>query len=176
MSSSDSFKSTMDAIGVTRLGNCDKVTLDKPKPTPDNRNSIAAKNEILEQSLSCNPEHSGHQIDSDEELQKPGLKSVDFKKLKQGKIHRQDSLSVRGFTVDKSSELIKEFLLDAVRSNYRCVKIIHGKGLNSPDGISRVKLNTQSLLAQNRFVLGYCKALPNDGGSGAKYVLLKRRR
>jgi len=176
MSNIDSFEKAMTAGGVTKLGDCEKFVQNTPKPKPDNTNTIAGINEVLTESITRDPETSRHQIDSGDELRKSGLKNLDFNRLKKGNFHREDSLFVRGYTVKESTKLIQEFLSQSVQSGFRCVKIIHGKGLNSPDGISKVRINTQNLLTQNQFVLGYCKALPNDGGSGAKYVLLKRRR
>ena len=114
------------------------------------------------------PDLSKVEIDGNEEFRKPGLAKRDFIRLKQGKFHRQDSAYVRGYTVEESAKIVRRFLADSVNSGFRCVKIVHGKGLNSPDGISRVKLTTQKILTLNKFVLGYCNALPNDGGSGGE--------
>ena len=175
MSSESSFDSLMEKSGVTKLNSTRKVPLRQSKPEPSNSNTEAAKRKVLIDSLAENPESSSHEIDGDEELRKSGLRISEFKDLKQGKIHRQDEVYIRGYTVTESTERLQSAIVQAVNSGYRCIKVIHGKGLNSPDGISKIKLNTQHLLRRNRYVLGYCNAVRTDGGAGAKYVLLKRR-
>ena len=165
----------MESFGVVRVDSSSKIEHDKPKPPPSAHHSLADERSVLEESLAVNPELANHEFESDEELRKPGLSIKEFKSLKKGQIHREGDVYVRGYTVEEASGMIHEFLKSSVLSGKRCVKIIHGKGLNSPDGISKIKLKAQSILARNQFVLGYCKAQLNDGGSGAKYVLLKKR-
>lgn len=170
------FEKEMELLGVTPIGAKPKVKPEKPKPPPGNKNSVRADKQVLAESLSANPNDSKHFADSGEELQKPGLSVRDFTRLKQGKIHRQDELYLRGYTVENAIDQLKQFIHRSTLNGYRCIKIIHGKGLNSPDGISHVKLECQKVLTRNRFVMGYSRALQNDGGAGAKYVLLKRRK
>ena len=147
-----------------------------PKPEPNNNNTNAADLQVLNESMAEDPNNSLVAIEDGDELCKPGLKMRDFAKLTQGKIHRQDSVNLRGYTAEESKQRLKSFLADSINSGFRCVKIVHGKGMNSPDGISVIRQQTQTILNQNKFILGYCRAKPNDGGAGAKYVLLKKRR
>lgn len=175
MKSSETFESAMEKFGVTQLDQAAKIEHNKLKPLPNNENAVAEEQSVLRESMAEFPDLSKVEIDGNEEFRKPGLAKRDFIRLKQGKFHRQDSAHVRGYTVEESAKIVRRFLADSVNSGFRCVKIVHGKGLNSPDGISRVKLTTQKILTLNKFVLGYCNALPNDGGSGAKYILLKKR-
>ena len=170
------FEKAMEHLGVTPIGETPKVTLDKPKPKPSNRNATKADQQVLTESISENPLSSMHAVESEEELQKPGLQNRDFTRLKQGKIHREAELFLRGYTVEKAINLLKQFVQQSVMNGHRCIKIVHGKGMNSPDGISRIKLECHKLLTLNKLVLGYTRAQPNDGGSGATYALLKKRR
>ncbi len=168
------FKKEMESLGVTPLGKAHKTKLEKAKPVPNNDNSVKADKQVLVDSMAANPNLSKHSVESGEELQKPGLANRDFTRLKQGKIYRERELYLRGYTVEEARQLLKIFIQRAVLSGSRCIKVIHGKGLNSPDGISQIKLECQKVLSLNKFVLGYTRALPNDGGAGAKYVLLKK--
>ena len=166
----------MEKLGVTELDQAEKIEQNKLKPLPNNEKTVTEEQSVLRESMAEFPDLSKVEIDGDEEFRKPGLAKRDFTRLKQGRFHRQDSAYVRGFTVEESAKIVRRFLTDSVNSGFRCVKIVHGKGLNSPDGISKVKLTTQKILAMNKYVLGYCNALPIDGGSGAKYILLKKRK
>ena len=166
----------MAKLGVTQLEQAAKIEHNKLKPLPNNEKTVSEEQSVLRESMAEFPDLSKVEIDGDEEFCKPGLAKRDFARLKQGKFHRQDSAYVRGYTVEEAAKIIRRFLTDSVNCGFRCVKIVHGKGLNSPDGISKVKLTTQKILAMNKFVIGYCNALPIDGGSGAKYILLKKRK
>ena len=172
----NNFESTMKSLGVTPLSSTGKFEHSPSKPSPSNERSIADEARVLEDSMSENPDHSNIQWESDEELCKPGLATRDYIRLKKGKFHRENETNIRGYSSAEANKILEKFLRDSINSGHRCVKIIHGKGMNSPDGISVIKLNTQKSLALNKFVLAYCKAQPSDGGSGAKYVLLKKKR
>ncbi len=171
------FKLEMNNLGVKPLTGQKKIQGDDlPKPKPNNNNTNAADLQVLNDSMTKDPNNSFVAIEDGDELCKPGLTMRDFIKLKQGKIHRQDTVHLRGYTAEESKQRLKSFLASSINSGFRCVKIVHGKGMNSPDGISVIRRQTNTFLNQNKFVLGYCEAKPNDGGAGAKYVLLKKRR
>ncbi len=170
------FKSAMNSLGVTPIDSSGKIELSPTKPLPSNKHTLADEAMVLEDSMSENPHNSNIQWESDEELCKSGLPRRDYFRLKQGKFARQNETNVRGYTIVEANSILEKFLRNSINSGYRCVKIIHGKGINSPDGVSKIKLHTQKLLTLNKFVLAYCNAIPADGGSGAKYVLLKKKR
>jgi DNA-nicking Smr family endonuclease len=53
------------------------------------------------------------------------------------------------------------------------VRIVHGKGLRSPQKISILRQLVRGWLMQRDEVLAYCQAKPQDGGEGALLVLLR---
>jgi DNA-nicking Smr family endonuclease len=55
------------------------------------------------------------------------------------------------------------------------VRIIHGKGLNSPDGVPTIKNMVDRLLRQRADVLAFHSAPPAQGGTGAVLVLIDGR-
>ena len=67
---------------------------------------------------------------------------------------------------------ILEFIAEAQRDQFKCVRIIHGKGLRSKNG-PRLKLMTQQALVDHPQVLAFTPCKPANGGSGAVDVLLK---
>ena len=102
-----------------------------------------------------------------------GLSRMTLRKLRRGTWPIQDSLDLHGNNSDASRKLLQEFLHEASQRNLRCVLVIHGKGLNSQGGEAVLRKLTRHWLTQHRQVLGFCDALPQNGGSGAVLVLLK---
>jgi len=55
------------------------------------------------------------------------------------------------------------------------VRVIHGKGLTSPNREPVLKGRVRSWLAHWDEVLAYCEAPPHAGGGGAVLILLRGR-
>gem|GEM_PF-4872805 len=68
-----------------------------------------------------------------------------------------------------------EFINAARDRDLRCVRIIHGKGRRQIDQAPRLKQLLARWLPSRPEVLALCSARPQDGGTGAVYVLLKKR-
>lgn len=108
-----------------------------------------------------------------EEFLSNGLSRMTLRKLRRGTWPVQDSLDLHGNNIDTSRKLLQEFLHGAGQHQLRCVRVIHGKGLNSKEGEAVLRKLTRHWLTQHQSVLGYCNAPPKEGGSGAVLVLLK---
>jgi DNA-nicking Smr family endonuclease len=111
--------------------------------------------------------------------QVPGLDVRVVKQLARGEFTVQADFDLHGVDAATERQLIERFLLDAHARQLRCVKIVHGKGRRSPDGIPVLKAQLPRWLARGPArlaVLAYASAPPHDGGSGATYVLLRRQR
>ncbi len=67
----------------------------------------------------------------------------------------------------------KIFLRRSGVRGFRCVRIIHGKGLGSFNQEPVLKKMVHKWLAQKDEVVAFCQAKAADGGSGAVVVLLK---
>ncbi len=169
------FKAEMESLGVVPTEPKQIANIDHSRPSPDNIDPTQSSKEVLIESMAVDPNRTQHALESEEEMRKPGLQIKEFRRLKQGKFCREDVLHLRGMTVENAIRELQRFLDKSTRSGFQCVKIIHGKGLNSPDGISQIKLQCQNHFRRNKFVLGYCRATSNDGGRGATFVLLKKR-
>ena len=57
----------------------------------------------------------------------------------------------------------------------RCVRVIHGKGLTSPNKEPVLKGKVRRWLAHWDDVLAYCEAPRHAGGGGAVLILLRGR-
>jgi DNA-nicking Smr family endonuclease len=99
-------------------------------------------------------------------------------KLRKGKMRPEGRLDLHGMTADRALSALNAFLADRQSSGQRCVLVITGKGsLKEGGGVIRRELPSWLNAPGNRSrVLGFAGAQPADGGGGAFYVLLKRRR
>lgn len=103
-----------------------------------------------------------------------GLSYQRFKELKTGQIRWEARLDLHGLKSDNAREVLCDFIRNQAANNKRCLLIIHGKGghQGSPPVIKNL-LNRW--LPQMDEVLAFHSALPKDGGTGAVYVLLKKK-
>jgi DNA-nicking Smr family endonuclease len=100
-----------------------------------------------------------------------------MKKLKSGEFTTQAHLDLHGHVRDEAKKVLLSFIQNNHSLGYRTLLIIHGRGLKSDQGpvlkesvVKWLTTGTLSLL-----VLAFCSARPCDGGTGALYVLLKKR-
>lgn len=107
---------------------------------------------------------------------RPGLQRQTLRKLRRGDWPVQAQLDLHGLTRDGARRALIDFLTESVQQGYRCVRIIHGKGLGSTDRVPVLKRLTVNWLTQHESVLAFCQARLENGGSGALEVLLKKDR
>ena len=109
----------------------------------------------------------------------PGLDPRVMKQLRRGEFTVQADLDLHGRDAETARRGVETFLVEAHTRGLRCVRIVHGRGLNSPGRVPVLKRSLPRWLtrgpARTR-VLGYCSAPAHDGGAGATYVLLRRQR
>lgn len=103
----------------------------------------------------------------------PGLQDGVWRRLRRGAYRIGAELDLHGLNRDRARLAVQAFLADCLDRNLRCVRIIHGKGLGSPNTGPVIKALLDSWLRRRRDVLAFCSAKPQDGGTGAVYVLLK---
>ncbi len=105
-----------------------------------------------------------------------GVQRAVLRKLRRGDFSVTCELDLHGHTVASARTVLAAFLHQARRENHRCIRIIHGKGLRSPGKTPVLKNKVYGWLRRRDEVLAIATARPQDGGSGAVYVILKRRR
>lgn len=117
------------------------------------------------------------EVEAGEEIlfKRHGIQERVFRKLQRGQFSIEAELDLHGLKIDAAREALSQFLSGVRSTRQRCVRIIHGKGRGSPDGKPVLKMRLQGWLRQRDEVLAYCSARPRDGGTGAVYVLIKRR-
>jgi len=161
--------------GVKRLRPVERATEPK-RPKPRARNSRTARAELLAESLS-NPDLSDsiEQLGEEIAFRRPGLSEKIFRQLRRGRFSIEAEADLHGMTVPEARLLLREFISESTEYGLGCVRVIHGKGLGSGPGGPVLKGNVQRWLTQWDEVLAFVTALARDGGSGAVYVLLRRR-
>ncbi|KJR41743.1 smr domain-containing protein [Candidatus Magnetoovum chiemensis] len=94
-----------------------------------------------------------------------------------GKYSVQDYLDLHGYTVSRAKEITYEFIDSSILRGYRCVKIIHGRGLRSQKGPLIKEAVIKWLCGiYRKHVIAFTSARSCDGGLGALYVLLKAKK
>ena len=113
-------------------------------------------------------------LDTDDALsfRRPGLGADVTRKLRKGEWSIQGQVDLHGLRREDAREALSHFIKDAHKTGWRCVRVVHGKGLGSPGKTPVLKGKVQSWLIQKQEVLAFVQARPAHGGAGALVVLL----
>ena len=113
-------------------------------------------------------------LDTDDALsfRRPGIGTDVTRKLRKGGWSIQGQVDLHGLRREDAREALVDFIKDAARMGWRCVRVVHGKGLGSPGKTPVLKGKVQSWLIQKQEVLAFVQARPAHGGAGALVVLL----
>jgi DNA-nicking Smr family endonuclease len=162
---------------VQPLAPANRASLIRPKPHPRAAKQVPLggdEQEILGDTLSDSPAWQ-QGLENGEELlfRRDGLSQQHIRKLRRGHWKVQDHLDLHGLIATEARALTAAFLAHAIRNGLRCVRIVHGKGLSSPNREPVLKKKLSGWLAQRDEVLAYCQAPQPEGGGGAVLVLLR---
>jgi DNA-nicking Smr family endonuclease len=106
----------------------------------------------------------------------PGLDRRSAERLRRGARRIEARLDLHGMTQDEAHRALDGFLARAEVSGLRCVLVITGKG-GERGGVLRAAVPRWINEQPNRpRVLAIAPAQPKDGGAGAVYLLLRRKR
>jgi DNA-nicking Smr family endonuclease len=163
------------AVGPVKRLHCDRVEPRGSPPAPIPRFTQADERQVLADMVSDCFEPAD--LETGEELyyRGEGVQQAVLRKLRRGQFQVGAVLDLHGMTVVSAREALVEFLHEVRRGNLSCVRIIHGKGNGSRHRGPVLKQKINHWLRQRDEVLAFCSARPVDGGTGAIYVLLRRR-
>ncbi|NTX03602.1 Smr/MutS family protein [Myxococcus sp. CA051A] len=169
------FYSAMDGVAqITNRGEAPKSNPRLPELIDENAEALAQLSELV-------AGQGDFDISSgaDEFLEgtSPGVDRNLLRALRRGDFSIQGQLDLHGKTQPEAKAALERFLSDSRRARHRCVLIVHGRGLHSKDQMPVLKELMKSWLSQKRIgglVLAFATARPQDGGTGAVYVLLRR--
>ncbi|MES2857890.1 MAG: Smr/MutS family protein [Pseudomonadota bacterium] len=98
-----------------------------------------------------------------------------LKRLARGEYAAQEELDLHGLPARTAEGLLREFLRDCRTHGVGCVRIIHGKGLNSGERLPVLKNLVDRVLRNRADVLAFHSPPAAQGGAGAVLVLLEKR-
>ncbi len=165
---------------VERLRPHSRIAHRPSRPAPIPRQRIADDADALSASkYGAEPTPQTWEIGQEHEagqtFVRHGLGTDVLKKLRRGDWSVQAEIDLHGHTIDEAHDALADFLDEARARGYRCIRVIHGKGLTSPNREPVLKGKVRAWLTRWNEVLAYCEALPHGGGSGAVLVLLRGR-
>ncbi|MTD25991.1 DNA endonuclease SmrA [Erwinia sorbitola] len=108
------------------------------------------------------------------EYKAEGIQQGVLDKLSQGKYPPQATLNLLRHTVEQCRQALYLFMLQSTKYGLRNVLIVHGKGRDDASHANIVRSYLMRWLPQFDDVQAFCAARPQDGGSGACYVGLRK--
>ena len=98
--------------------------------------------------------------------------------LRNGLYSIQGQIDLHGLNRAEARTAVEDYVVRMSRFRSCCIKIIHGRGINSPTDRATLKESLQRILStrrMSRYVVAYASAPFKDGGVGAVYVLLRKQ-
>jgi len=149
-----------------------RLTPDQPPPIPVQQQLDEQR--VLREAISDEFD-TGTLLDVDDALsfRRPGIGTDVTRKLRKGGWSIQGEIDLHGLRREDAREALATFIREAQRRGWRCVRVVHGKGLGSPGKTPVLKGKVQGWLIQKNEVLAFVQARADEGGAGALVVLLK---
>ena len=164
-----------NTIGSVKRLHHDRVEHPGSSPPPVPRYTDADERQVLIDMVSSYFDPAELETGDEIAYCSDGLQHAVLRKLRRGQFKVGAVLDLHGMTVPMARQALTEFLHRARLNHITCVRIIHGKGNRSRHRGPVLKQKTSQWLQRRDEVLAFCSARPMDGGTGAIYVLLKRR-
>jgi thioredoxin reductase (NADPH) len=153
------------------------ATLEKPPPPPRPIQREKDEAEALKESIDAPLSFQDRLDIGDESVHlHEGIPRRVLTDLRRGRWVIQDELDLHGLTRDEARATLSAFLAHALKQDFRCVRLIHGKGLGSPGREPVLKHLSRGWLMQRSEILAFCQARPHDGGEGALLILLRNQK
>ena len=142
-----------------------------PAPEPKPKKKIVAPIKPPQSTLSPEPTPANPDVNIDKRT---------LGRLKKGKLDIEGRLDLHGHTQETAHRALDAFILAAYESQRRCVLVITGKGLRGVDGNRGVLRQAVPLWLSGsklkKMIVSWQPAQPRDGGDGALYILIRRKR
>lgn len=145
----------------------------RPRPMPKKR--MEDEQQVLLEMMS--DDYPVDEVENGDELlfAHDGIQQQMMRKLRRGHISIEAQLDLHGYKVEEARQALSEFLHQVQHRGLRCVRIIHGKGHGSWQRKPVLKNKVNIWLRQRDEVLAFTSAPKVDGGTGAVYVLIRRK-
>lgn len=164
------------AVADARPLSTDRVHHEPPPPPAWPRQRQRDEQAALAESL-AEPDLLDLHLEGGDEAAwlRPGMSPNVLRDLRRGRWVVQAYVDLHGMNRAEARQQVAQFLAECLKHGYRCVRIVHGKGLGSPGREPVLKKLVQGWLAQRQEVLAFCQARPAEGGAGAVIALLRGR-
>ena len=162
------------AVGaVHSLPSTGRVVVSRPRPAPLPRSREQDEAMALQESLSDEFDvDSLLETDAALAWRRPGIGPDVLRKLRRGVWTLQAQIDLHGARTDEAREMLGNFMREAQQKGWRCVRVVHGKGLGSPGRQPVLRDKVRRWLVQSDRVLAFVQARADEGGAGALVVLL----
>jgi DNA-nicking Smr family endonuclease len=110
--------------------------------------------------------------------QAPGVDKRTLDRLRRGQLPIEAEIDLHGHTLDEAHRVLNAFIAGHAAAGRRCVRVITGKG-SFRQGGGVLKTAVPRWLNESPLqdgILAFTHARRDDGGEGALYVLLRRKR
>lgn len=165
------FARTVGAVSPLRLQR--RALIERERALPHARQRELDEKAVMQEAISDDFDVESL-LDTDEALsyRRSGVGLDVVRKLRRGQWSLQGQIDLHGLRTDEARSALSQFVREAHKVGWRCVRVVHGKGLGSPGKTPVLKAKVQRWLVQKNEVLAFVQAKPSDGGAGALVVLL----
>lgn len=167
------FLAAMGGVRPHRTG--DRVTVKRPAPAPIARSSQADERAVMAELLDGPVNLEELEYGETLSYRAEGVQEAVIRRLRRGHYRIDGNLDLHGYNRHQARLAVIDFLAESRDRSWRCVRLVHGKGNGSPNSGPVLKAHIDSWLRRRKDVVAFCSAPPNDGGTGAAYVLLRCR-
>ena len=108
--------------------------------------------------------------------EKAGIDGATRRRLAQGQIPIEARLDLHGLTVAQAERRLRRFVDQAARTGVRCLLVITGMGSEGKGVLRRLVPLWLKNPPLSGLILAISQARQADGGGGALYVMLRRKR
>lgn len=160
---------------VRRLRLAGKAERSSPKPPAKARFTRADQVEVLRESLLPPADEALLGAGDELNFRRPHVPEAVLTKLRRGQFVVDAEIDLHGMTGLEAKAALRTFVAECVDRHMSCVRVIHGKGRRSGPRGPVLKNVVNHWLQRADDVLAFGSARAVDGGSGAIYVLLRKK-
>jgi len=162
-----------DAVGpVTKLPHHGRGAHRLPLPTPEPRQRLLDEQAALREAISDEVDVESLLLTDDGlSFRRAGVGLDVVTRLRRGHWAIQGEIDLHGLRREEAREQLAAFMREAARRGWRCLRVVHGKGLGSPGREPVLKARVQRWLGQHGDVIAFTQARAPEGGAGALIVL-----
>lgn len=173
-----SFSQLVD--GITPIAQ-DKVHIALPGKLRKNAEKSYHREQAIQDTAQLNDGLSTESVDivdSDQALffATQGLQLKVMKRLRKGHIPWEQGIDLHGFTIEQARDQLSHFIRNCYYQGCQCALVVHGKAYSQSGSVPMLKSYTNDWLRQLPQVIAFSSAQAKDGGAGALYVLIKRKK